>query len=68
MDPNTGNNSWYSTFDLGRRGVHATAYFAPRDSWVGVNLWLTDVVLHEELVVRGDEVGALLADLGRKTS
>ena len=58
------NNSWYATFGLGRRGVHATAYFVPRDSWVGVNLWFTDVALYERLVTLRKEVEALLADLG----
>lgn len=62
------NNSWYATFGLGRRGVHATAYFVPRDSWVGVNLWFTDVELCERLVTLRKEVGALLADLGGKVS
>ena len=62
------NNSWYATFGLGRRGVHATAYFVPRDSWVGVNLWFTDVELCERLVTLRKEVGALLADLGGKIS
>ncbi|WP_273398058.1 DUF4268 domain-containing protein [Thermophilibacter mediterraneus] len=60
------NNSWYATFGLGRRGVHATAYFVPRDSWVGVNLWFTDVELFERLVTLRKEVEALLADLGGK--
>ena len=32
------NNGWYATFGLGMRGVHATAYFAQRDGWVGVNI------------------------------
>lgn len=62
------NNGWYATFGLGRRGVYATAYFVPRDSWVGVNLWFTDVALRERLVTLRKEVGALLADLGRKVS
>ena len=62
------NNSWYATFGLGRRGVHATAYFVPRDSWVGVNLWFTDVALYERLVTLRKEVEALLADLGGKVS
>ena len=62
------NNSWYATFGLGRRGVHATAYFVPRDSWVGVNLCFTDVALYERLVTLRKEVEALLADLGGKIS
>ena len=62
------NNSWYATFGLGRWGVHATAYFVPRDSWVGVSLWFTDVELCERLVTLRKEVGALLADLGGKVS
>lgn len=62
------NNGWYATFDLGRRGVHATAYFVPRDSWVGVNLWITDMALYERLVTLRKEVEALLADLGGKVS
>ena len=62
------NKGWYATFGLGRRGVHATAYFVPRDSWVGVNLWFTDVALYERLVVLRREVEALLADLGGKIS
>lgn len=60
------NNGWYATFGLGRRGAHATAYFVPRDSWIGVDLWFTDVMLYERLVVLRREVEALLADLGGK--
>lgn len=62
------NNGWYATFGLGMRGVHATAYFAQRDGWVGVNLWFTDALLYEGLVARRKEVEALLADLGGKIS
>lgn len=62
------NKGWYATFGLGRHDVHATAYFAPRDSWVGVDLWFTDVALYERLVVLRREVEALLADLGGKIS
>ena len=62
------NKGWYTTFGLGWRDVHATAYFAPRDSWVGVGLWFTDVALYERLVVLRREVEALLADLGGKIS
>ena len=62
------NNGWYATFGLGMRGVHATAYFAQRDGWVGVNLWFTDASLYEGLVARREEVEALLADLGGKIS
>lgn len=62
------NNSWYATFGLGRRCVHATAYFVPRDSWVGVNLWITDMALYERLVALRKEAEALLADLGGKIS
>ena len=62
------NNGWYATFGLGMRGVHATAYFAQRDGWVGVNLWFTDASLYEGLVARRKEVEALLADLGGKIS
>ena len=50
------------------RGVHATACFAQRDGWVGVNLWFTDASLYEGLVARSAEVEALLADLGGKIS
>lgn len=62
------NNGWYATFGLGRRGVHATAYFVPRDSWVGVNLWVTDAALYERLVTLRKEVEALIADLSGKIS
>lgn len=62
------NNGWYVTFGLGRRDVRATAYFVPRDSWVGVNLWFTDMALYERLVTLRKEVEALLADLGGKIS
>ena len=62
------NNSWYATFGLGRRGVHATACFVSRDSWVGVNLWFTDAALYERLVAFRKEVRARIADLGRKIS
>ena len=62
------NNGWYATFGLGMRGVHATAYFAQRDGWVGVNLWFTDASLYEGLVARREEVDAMLADLGGKIS
>lgn len=62
------NNGWYATFGLGMRGVHATAYFAQRDGWVGVDLWITDVSLYEGLFERRDEVEVLLADLGGKIS
>ncbi len=62
------NNGWYATFGLGMRGVHATAYFVQRDSWVGVNLWFTDSSLYEGLVACREEVNALLADLGGKIS
>ena len=62
------NNGWYATFGLGRRDVHATAYFAPRDSWIGVDLWFTDVTLYERLVVLRREAETLLADLGGKIS
>ena len=62
------NNGWYATFGLGMRGVHATACFAQRDGWVGVNLWFTDASLYEGLVARSAEVEALLADLGGKIS
>ena len=58
------NNGWYATFGLGMRGVHATAYFAQRDGWVGANLWFTDAPLYEGLVARREEVDALLANLG----
>lgn len=58
------NNGWYATFGLGMRGVHATAYFAQRDGWVGVNLWFSDVALYEGLAARSEKVEALLADLG----
>ena len=40
----------------------------PRDSWVGVTLWFTDVALYERLVTLRKEVEALLADLGGKVS
>ena len=56
------------TFGLGRCDVHATAYFVPRDSWVGVNLWFTDVALYERFVTLRKEAEALLADLGGKNS
>lgn len=62
------NNGWYATFGLGMRGVRATAYFAQRDGWVGVDLWITDVSLYEGLFERRDEVEVLLADLGGKIS
>ena len=62
------NNGWYAKIGLGRRGAHATAYFVSRDSWIGVDLWFTDVTLYEKLVVLRKEVGALLADLGGKVS
>lgn len=70
------NNGWYATFGLGMRGVHATAYFAQRDGWVGVNLWFKgasllwfkEASLYEGLAVRSVEVEALLADLGGKIS
>ena len=62
------NNGWYETFGLGMRGVHATAYFVQRDGWVGVNLWFTDASLYGKLVVRREEVEALLANLGGKIS
>lgn len=62
------NNGWYATFGLGMRGVHASAFFAQRDGWVGVNLWFTDASLYEGLVARSAEVEALLADLGGKIS
>lgn len=62
------NNGWYATFGLGRRGVHATAFFVPRDSWVGVSLWFTDTALFERLSTLRKEVEALLADLGGKVS
>lgn len=62
------NNGWYATFGLGMRGVHATAYFAQRDGWVGVNLWFTDALLYEGLVAHREEAEALLADLGGKIS
>ena len=62
------NNGWYATFGLGMRGVHATAYFVQRDSWVGVNLWFTDSSLYERLVARREEVNAPLANLGGKIS
>ena len=62
------NKGWYATFGLGRRDAHATAYFVPRDSWIGVDLWFTDVTLYERLVVLRKEVEALLADLGGKIS
>lgn len=62
------NKGWYATFGLGRHDVHATAYFAQRDGWVGVNLWFTDASLYEGLVARREEVEALLADLGGKIS
>ena len=58
------NNGWYATFGLGMRGVHATAYFAQRDGWVGVNLWFSDVALYEGLVAQSEKVESLLADLG----
>ena len=58
------NNGWYATFGLGMRGVHATAYFAQRDGWVGVNLWFTDASLYERLVAHREEVEKLLTDLG----
>lgn len=60
------NNGWYATFGLGLRGVHATAYFAQRDGWVGVNLWITDFSLYEQLLTRRDEVEVLLDNLGGK--
>ena len=62
------NKGWYATFGLGMRGVHATAYFAQRDGWVGVNLWFTDASLYEGLVACGEEVEALLANLGGEIS
>ena len=62
------NNGWYATFGLGMRGVHATAYFAQRDGWVGVDLWITDAALYERLLAQYGEVEALLADLGGKVS
>lgn len=62
------NNGWYATFGLGMRGVHATAYFAQRDGWVGMNLWFTDASLYEGLVACGEEVEALLANLGGEIS
>ena len=62
------NNGWYATFGLGIRGVHATAYFAQRDGWVGVNLWFTDASLYEGLVARREEIDVLLANLGGKIS
>ena len=58
------NNGWYATFGLGMRDVHATAYFAQRDGWVGVNLWFTDVALYERLIEQRVEAEGLLADLG----
>lgn len=60
------NNGWYATFGLRRRGIHATAYFAQRDSWVGVNLWITELALYEGLAARREKVESLLADLGGK--
>ena len=62
------NNGWYATFGLGMRGVHATAYFAQRDGWAGVNLWFTDASLYGGLVAHSVEVEALLANLGGKIS
>lgn len=62
------NKGWYATFGLGMRGVHATAYFAQRDGWVGVNLWFSDASLYEGLLARREEVDALLANLGGKIS
>lgn len=58
------NGSWYATFGLGMRDVHSTAYFAQRDGWVGVNLWITDVALYEGLLARCDKVEAMLGSLG----
>lgn len=58
------NGSWYATFGLGIRDVHSTAYFAQRDGWVGVNLWITDVALYEGLLARRDKVEAMLGSLG----
>ena len=55
------NSGWVATFGLGLRNVHATALFAQRDGWAGVDLWFTDVELYERLLVRRDEVEALLA-------
>ena len=50
------------------RGVHASAFFAQRDGWVGVDLWITDATLYEWLLEQYGEVEALLADLGGKIS
>lgn len=58
------NGGWVATFGLGMRDVHATALFAQRDGWAGVDLWFTDVELYERLLARRDEVEALLAGLG----
>ena len=57
------NNGWYASFGLGMRGIHASAFFAQRDGWVGVDLWITDFALYERLLGRRDEVEVLLADL-----
>lgn len=58
------NGGWVATFGLGLRDVHATALFAQRDGWAGVDLWFTDVELYERLLAHRDEVEALLAGLG----
>lgn len=60
------NNGWCATFGLRRRGIHAAAYFAQHDSWVGVNLWITELALYEGLAARREKVESLLADLGGK--
>lgn len=62
------NNGWVATFGLGMRGAHATALFARRDGWVGVDLWFTDVALYERLLARRNEAEALFAGLGGKVA
>ena len=62
------NNGWYATFGLGMRGIHATAFFAQRDAWVGADLWITDLALYDRLLARRDEVEAILGVLGGKVA
>lgn len=62
------NNGWYASFGLGVRGIHASAFFAQRDGWVGVDLWITDFALYERLLERRDGVEVLLADLGGRVA
>ena len=54
------NNEWYATFGLGMRDAHTTAYFAPRDGWVGAGIWFTSIALYKSLQTRRDEVEAKL--------